>query len=209
MFNMFKKKPTPITIVSGLPRSGTSMMMKMLAAGGLPLLIDNLRTSDEDNPEGYYEFEPVKKLGQGDSNWLADAQGKAVKVIAALLTHLPSTYMYQIIFMRREMPEILASQRKMLINRGEDPNKIDDDEIARLFEMHLSKVISWINNQPNMKRIDVNYNQLLKDPRPQAEQINRFLGMTLDLEEMVKVINPDLYRQRSRLSSATSKSDLV
>jgi len=207
MFNLFKKKPTPITIVSGLPRSGTSMMMKMLAAGGLPLLIDNLRTSDDDNPEGYYEFEPVKKLGKGDSNWLADAQGKVVKVIAALLTHLPSAYTYQIVFMRREMPEILASQRKMLINRGEDPNKIDDDEIARLFEMHLSKVISWINNQPNMKRIDVNYNQLLKDPRPQAEQINQFLGMTLNVEEMVKVVNPDLYRQRSRLSSVDSKSD--
>jgi hypothetical protein len=138
---------------------------------------------------------------------LADAQGKAVKVIAALLTHLPSAYTYQIIFMRREMPEILASQRKMLINRGEDPNKIDDDEIARLFEMHLSTVISWINTQPNMKRIDINYNQLLKDPRPQAELINRFLGLTLNVEEMVKVINPDLYRQRSRQSSVTSRSD--
>jgi hypothetical protein len=208
MFNIFKKKSTPITIVSGLPRSGTSMMMKMLAAGGLPLLIDSLRTSDEDNPEGYYEFEPVKKLGQGDSNWLVDAQGKAVKVIAALLTHLPSAYTYQIIFMRREMREILASQRKMLINRGEDPNKIDDDQIARLFETHLFKVIGWINNQPNMKRIDINYNQLLKNPRPQAEQITQFLGMTLDLEEMVKVVNPDLYRQRSRLFQATSKSDV-
>ena len=112
MFN----KPVPITVVSGLPRSGTSMMMKMLEAGGVPLIIDNLRTSDEDNPAGYYEFEPVKKLGKGDSGWLADAQGKAVKVIAALLVHLPAAYTYQIIFMHREMSEILASQRKMLLN---------------------------------------------------------------------------------------------
>lgn len=205
MFN----KPLPITIVSGLPRSGTSMMMKMLEAGGLPLLIDNSRIPDEDNPAGYYEFEPVKKLGQGDFDWLADAPGKALKVIAALLTHLPSAYSYQIIFMRRDMYEILASQRKMLLNRGEDPNKIDDAEMAQLFEKHLVKVIGWINRQPNMRQIDVNYNQLLKDPRPQAEQINRFLGNILDLEKMLSVINPGLYRQRSRLFPATPKSDAL
>ena len=205
MFN----KPIPITIVSGLPRSGTSMMMKMLAAGGLPLLIDNLRTPDEDNLTGYYEFEPVKKLGQGDFDWLADAQGKALKVIAALLVHLPSAYTYQIIFMRREMSEILASQKKMLLNRGEDPNKINDDEMARLFDKHLSQVISWIDRQTNMRRIDVNYNQLLKDPKPLAEQINPFLGNMLDVEGMLKVINPGLYRQRSRLIQATSESDVT
>lgn len=201
------KKPLPITVVSGLPRSGTSMMMKMLEAGGLPLVIDNLRISDEDNPAGYYEFEPVKKLGQGDSGWLADAQGKAVKVIATLLAHLPAAYTYQIIFMHREMSEILASQRKMLLNRGVDPNKIDDDEIARLFERHLLKVDSWISHQPNMRKIDIHYNQLLKDPRPKAEEINRFLGDVLDVEEMLRVINPGLYRQRSHLFSAASKSD--
>jgi hypothetical protein len=201
-------KPMPITIVSGLPRSGTSMMMKMLEAGGLPLLIDNTRIPDEDNPTGYYEFEPVKKLDQGNFDWLADAQGKALKVIAALLAHLPSTFTYQIIFMRRDMYEILASQRKMLLNRGEDPNKIDDDEMANLFERHLFKVIKWIDDQPNMRKIDVNYNQLLKDPGPQAEKINRFLGNVLDIERMLNVINPGLYRQRSRMVSATPKSDV-
>ena len=204
MFN----KPMPITIVSGLPRSGTSMMMKMLEAGGLPLLIDNSRIPDEDNPAGYYEFEPVKKLDQGNFDWLADAQGKALKVIAALLTHLPSADTYQIIFMRRDMSEILASQRKMLLNRGEDPNKIDDEEMAHLFERHLFNVISWIDHQPNMRQIDINYNQLLEDPRPQAEQINRFLGNNLDIEGMLQVINPGLYRQRSRLVSVTPKSDV-
>jgi hypothetical protein len=205
MFN----KPVPITVVSGLPRSGTSMMMKMLEAGGLPLIIDNLRISDEDNPAGYYEFEPVKKLGKGDSGWLADAQGKAVKVIAALLVHLPAAYTYQIIFMHREMSEILASQRKMLLNRGVDPNKIDDDEIARLFESHLIKVDSWIGHQPNMRKIDIHYNQLLKDPGQKAEEINRFLGNVLDVEKMLKVIDPGLYRQRSHLISAASTSDVA
>lgn len=202
-------KSIPITVVSGLPRSGTSMMMKMLEAGGLPLLIDNLRIPDEDNPAGYYEFEAVKKLGKGNFDWLADAQGKALKVIAALLTHLPSAYTYQIIFMRRDMSEILASQKKMLLNRGEDPNKINDAEMAQLFEKHLFKVMSWIDHQPNMKRIDVNYNQLLKDPGPQAEQINRFLGNTLDVEKMLQVINPGLYRQRGRLFPVITKSDVA
>lgn len=197
----------PITIVSGLPRSGTSMMMKMLEAGGVPLLVDHRRTPDDDNPAGYYEFERVKKLGQGDFDWLADAQGKALKVIAALITHLPSAYTYQIIFMRREMSEILASQRKMLLNRGEDPNKIDDAEIAQLFERHLSKVIGWIDQQPNMRKIDISYNLLFKSPRPQMERLNRFLGERLEVEKMLAVINPDLYRQRSRLVPASPKSD--
>jgi hypothetical protein len=205
MFN----KPVPITVVSGLPRSGTSMMMKMLEAGGLPLIVDNLRISDEDNPAGYYEFEPVKKLGQGDSSWLADARGKAVKIIAALLVHLPAAYPYQIIFMHREMSEILASQRKMLLNRGVDPNKIDDDEIARLFERHLLKVDNWISHQPNMRKIDINYNQLLKDPWPKAEEINWFLGDVLDVEKMLRVIDHGLYRQRSPQFSAASKSDVA
>jgi hypothetical protein len=202
-------KPISITVVSGLPRSGTSMMMKMLEAGGLPLLIDNLRIPDADNPAGYYEFEPVKKLGKGNFDWLADAQGKALKVIAALLTHLPSAYTYQIIFMRRDMSEILASQKKMLLNRGEDPNKINDAEMAQLFEKHLFKVMSWINLQPNMKRIDVDYNEMLRDPRPQVEQINGFLGNILDVEKMLEVINPGLYRQRGRLLPATPKSDVA
>ena len=202
MFN----KPKPITVVSGLPRSGTSMMMKMLEAGGLPLLVDNLRTQDDDNPEGYYEFEPVKKLSQGDFKWLKNAEGKALKVIAALVTHLPATYTYQIIFMRREMSEILASQKKMILNRGEDPDKISDAEMAQFFEKHLSKVLGWIDQQPNMRKIDVNYNLLLKGPEPQARQINQFLGNVLDVEKMLDVINPDLYRQRSRVTPATSKS---
>jgi hypothetical protein len=188
----------PVTIVSGLPRSGTSMMMRMLEAGGLPLLMDNLRRADEDNPGGYYEFEPVRKLGQGEISWMADAQGKALKVVAGLLSHLPPAYSYQVIFMRRDMSEILASQRTMLLNRGEDPAKVDDVEMAQLFESHLSSVASWIDHQPNMRKIEVNYNLLVKEPGPQLEQTNQFLGNTLDVGRMLQVIDPDLYRQRGK-----------
>jgi LPS sulfotransferase NodH len=185
-----------VTIVSGLPRSGTSMMMKMLEAGGLPPLTDNLRTADEDNPKGYYEFERVKQLPQGDVAWLPDAQGKVVKVIAALLPHLPSGYEYRVIFMQRAMSEVLASQRQMLIRRGEDPDKIPDDVIAKLFEKHLKQVNDWVSQQPNVQRLDVNYNEMLKNPQPFVEQINAFLENQLDAAKMATVVDPALHRQR-------------
>ncbi len=185
-----------IVVVSGLPRSGTSMMMKMLEAGGLPPVTDNLRTADEDNPKGYYEFERVKQLPKGDVAWLPDARGKAVKAIAALLPHLPPDYTYKVIFMRRAMPEVLASQKQMLIRRGEDPNKVSDADLTRLFEKHLAQVDAFIQSQPNIARLDADYNQLLKDPAPLAHAINDFLGGTLDVDKMIEVVDPALYRQR-------------
>ena len=113
------KAPT-IIVVSGLPRSGTSMMMKMLAEGGLPVVSDSIRSADEDNPNGYFEFEPVKALAEGRHDWLADADHKTVKIVSALLEHLPPDYHYKILFMERETKEILASQQKMLVRRSEE-----------------------------------------------------------------------------------------
>ncbi len=186
-----------VTIVSGLPRSGTSMMMKMLVAGGLLPVTDNIRTADEDNPKGYYEFERVKQLPKGDVAWLPDAQGKVVKVIAALLPYLPGGYEYRVIFMQRAMPEVLASQRQMLIRRGEDPDKIPDDVIAKLFEKHLKQVNDWVSQQPNVHRLDVNYNEMLKNPAPFIAQINAFLDNQLDAAQMATVVDPSLHRQRA------------
>jgi hypothetical protein len=193
-----KEEAKPITIVSGLPRSGTSMMMKILEAGGLLPLTDSLRSADTDNPKGYYEFERVKKLPKGDTAWVPEAQGKTVKVIAFLLPHLPTTYNYRIIFMRRAMPEILASQRKMLIHRGEDPDKISDEELTRLYEKHIHQVNTWISSQPHVQRIDVDYNQLLKTPGSEIERLNQFLGGSLATEKMIEVVDPNLYRQRKQ-----------
>ncbi len=185
-----------ITVVSGLPRSGTSMMMKMLEAGGIPPVTDNLRTADEDNPKGYYEFERVKQLTKGDVAWLADAPGKVVKVIAALLPYLPATYRYRVIFMQRDMTEVLASQRQMLVRRGEDPNKIPDEVISKLFEKHLRQVNDWVAQQSNVERLDVNYNEMLKNPAPFIAQINAFLGGKLGTAQMAQVVDPSLHRQR-------------
>jgi hypothetical protein len=199
LLRLFEKKDTApfIPIVSGLPRSGTSLMMSMLAAGGLDVLTDHLRTPDDDNLVGYFEFEEVKKLIAGDHSWLSKADGKAVKVISTLLPYLPEGYQYRIVLMRRAMDEILASQRRMLINRGENPDKISNHQMAEIFEKDLQRTEQWIDSQPHASRIDVNYRQLIADPRPLVAKINLFLGGGLDEEKMLGMIDSSLYRQRS------------
>ncbi len=195
---IFKNEPKrpEIVIVSGLPRSGTSMLMRMLEAGGLPLLTDGLRTPDSDNPRGYYEYEAVKKLREGVSGWLDQADGKAVKVISALLSFLPKDRSYRVVFSLRALPEILASQRKMLVNRGEDPDKVSDVDMAQYFESHLAQVTGWLKQQPHMRVLYVDYNAMLKDPAPHVHEINEFLGGKLAEDKMRAVIDPSLYRQR-------------
>lgn len=185
-----------VVIVSGLPRSGTSLMMKMLEAGGIPPLTDGEREADQDNPKGYYEFERVKKLREGDIFWLPDAKGKAVKVIGALLPYLPSEFDFDVLFMRRAMSEILASQKKMLENRQEDTEKVSDADMAKEFEDHLKETFGWMKKQPNIRFIEVNYNQIMDNPAPELEKVAKFLGNQVDLGEMKKVIDPQLYRQR-------------
>jgi len=184
-----------ITVVSGLPRSGTSMMMKMLEAGGIPVLTDRLRLADEDNPQGYYELERVKQL-EHDKAWLEEAQGKVVKVIAALLKHLPPDYAYQIVFMRRGIDEVLASQRQMLVRRGEPTDTLTDERMGELFRRHVAQVRTWITEQPNIQVLEVDYSEVLANPLGEAGRINQFLGSMLDVESMAEVVNPDLYRQR-------------
>lgn len=185
-----------ITIVSGLPRSGTSMMMKMLEAGGLPPLTDQVRSADRDNPKGYFEFERVKQLDKGDTAWLPHARGKAVKVISALLKHLPPEYEYRVIFMRRSTEEILASQKKMLLRRGEPVDRVSDEELALLYDKHLEQVYTWLEGQRNVAVLDVNYNRLLSQPREELTAVNRFLGNRLDVERMSGVVDSRLYRNR-------------
>lgn len=197
--NLFSKKqpdrPT-IVVVSGLPRSGTSLMQAMLQAGGIEPITDNLRVADDNNPKGYYEFERVKALKDGDNAWLAEAPGKSVKVISALLQNLPDSYTYRILFMQREMGEVLASQKKMLIDRGEVADKVNDEQMASLFQSHLLKVQEWLKTKPNMQVLYISYNQLLKDPQPDLVRINQFLGGNLNVAAMATVIDKSLYRQR-------------
>jgi hypothetical protein len=184
-----------VTIVSGLPRSGTSMMMRMLEAGGLPVMIDEIREADEDNPRGYYEFEAVKKTRE-DASWLESAPGKVVKMVYRLLYDLPAGYSYRVVFMRRKIEEVLASQQVMLNRMGRAGGEIDDAQAAALFRSQLAKYEQWVARQPNFAVLDVSYNELLEDPAEPVRQICEFLGNGLDAAAMRGVVEPALYRNR-------------
>lgn len=196
-FSLFSKLfEKELVVVSGLPRSGTSMMMKMLEAGGIPPLQDNIRAADEDNPKGYYEFERVKKL-PNDTAWMPEAVGKAVKIIALLLTKLPlKGYRYKVLFMRRDIEEIMKSQKQMLIRRGESPDKISDEEMITTYNRHLSEVLSFLEANSCFTVFFVNYNDLMRDPEDWVPRIAAFLGKEMDVEAMKAVVDPNLYRNR-------------
>jgi hypothetical protein len=186
-----------ITVVSGLPRSGTSMMMQILKAGGKPVLTDNLRKKDNENPKGYYEYEPVKKTGQ-DSRWVDMAMGKAVKMVYKLLYDLPGLYQYRVIMMQRDMREILRSQKKMLL-AGDNKLEIDtisDKKMAELFRIELDKVNNWLNQKECFSVIKADYRSIVEDPVKECEQINRFLGGNLDVCKMACVVDSSLYRNK-------------
>jgi len=184
-----------IILVSGLPRSGTSMMMQMLKAGGIELIVDHIRKADEDNPKGYYEFEKIKRLDK-DSSWLDNAYGKAIKVISMLLYQLPMNKKYKIIFMTRKMDEVLASQNKMLKRRDQPADNVSHHVMAEKFNEHLRKIFKWLGKQKNMETIFINYNDVITSPMEQSKKINRFLGYILKVDKMVNVVDHFLYRQK-------------
>ncbi|MGH9339928.1 MAG: sulfotransferase [Acidobacteriota bacterium] len=191
-----KRRLEPIIVVSGLPRSGTSMLMKMLEAGGMEIFSDGLRQSDEDNPKGYFEFERIKNLHkEKDKSWLAETRGKAVKIISDLLTELPGEHRYKIIFMHRDLDEVIASQNKMLTRRGESLAQ-DDQKIRELFSSHLRRVGVWLRKQSNIEVVDLHYREILDDPLAQAQLMRRFLDLSLDAEKMAQAVDSTLYRNR-------------
>ena len=183
-----------IVIVSGLPRSGTSLMMQMLQAGGMPLLIDGHRPADADNPHGYWEYEPVKHLQQ-DNTWMPQAEGKAVKVVSALLQSLPPHHTYKIIFMHRPMQEVLASQTVMLQRRGERGGTADDQTLAAIFGQHLDRTERWLAMQTHMTVLSVNYHETIADPVETATRVAQFIGLPLAVEAMAHAVDPRLHRQ--------------
>ena len=184
-----------IVIVSGLPRSGTSLMMQMLQAGGMSLLIDDQRPADADNPNGYWEYEPVKHL-QHDHTWMPQVEGKAVKVVSALLQYLPPHHTYKIIFMHRPMQEVLASQAVMLQRRGAPGGTADDQTLAAIFGQHLERTERWLALQKHMTVLPVNYHGTLADPGETATRVAHFIALPLAVEEMARAVDPRLHRQR-------------
>lgn len=191
-----KKQSSRVVVVSGLPRSGTSMMMKMLVEGGLSPVMDALRQADEDNPNGYFEIQASKSLKEGQTAWIYDAPGKVVKVISYLLEFLPPDLTYDIIFMEREISEVLASQHKMLQRRGE-VSKLTDVEMEAQFREHLRALKYWLARQPNMRILYVKYSEMVKAPGTLSRSVVDFLELPLNLEAMASVPSQALYRNRS------------
>ena len=187
----------PVVVVSGLPRSGTSMVMKMLDAGGLPLVIDNLRAADEDNPKGYYELERVKNLAdEKDKAYLREAKGKGVKVISFLLKSLPDDLNYKVLFIRRNIQEVLASQKKMLARRDE-PDETPAERMRELFQDDLWRATYLLKSKPQFEVLELEYSSILARPMEEVRRVNHFLGGRLDVEAMAAVVDPQLYRNRA------------
>lgn len=172
------------------------MTMKMLAAGGVDVAADHQRRADADNPEGYYELEKVKRLNK-DSRWIMTIGGKAIKVVSLLLYHLPAQMHYRVIFMNRDLAEILVSQKKMLERAGQTSSDKADQILADKFKMHLYKIKQWVNNQPNIDILQVHYGDAIDHPRQFCKEIAQFLAVPLDIDAMTAVVNPTLYRNRA------------
>lgn len=191
------RRGAPVVVVSGLPRSGTSMVMNMLAAGGLELLSDGARSADEDNPRGYFELERVMALAEErDRSWLRAARGKGVKIISHLLKHLPRDNDYRVILVERALPEVIASQNRMLSNRGEH-NPVDDLQTADLYAKHLLAVRGWLSLQANCRLLNLQYRAAVEEPHKVATELAAFVGAGLDVARMVSAVDVTLYRNRS------------
>ena len=186
-----------ITIVSGLPRSGTSLMMQMLDAGGLPVLSDGERKADTDNPKGYLEWERIKQLPK-NPGLIAEAEGKVVKVISQLILSLPAGHDYRVVFMQRPLPEVLKSQDEMLRRRGNADSIADNSAFEDAFQRHLIEVNKWLAGQANVQVLRVHYHRVLREPKAVAEEVAAFLQMPLDIGAMVGQVDGSLYRNRMK-----------
>ena len=187
-----KYRENQIVLVSGLPRSGTSLMMQMLSKGGMDTLIDDLREADISNPKGYFEYEPVMKLHK-NNDWLGTAQNKVVKIVAPLLKHLDPQYRYKIIFMKRDLGEIIKSQQIMT-------GKHDDVMPVTLFNSYvrlLQNIESWKEQEPHIDMVYVDYKDILENTNETLEKLLPFIGVPLEKEAMANCIDPTLYRNRS------------
>jgi len=187
-----------VAIVSGLPRSGTSLAMQMLRAGGMPVLADAVRAPDADNPAGYLEYAPVLRTAT-DASWVASAPGHAVKVIYALLRQLPAGFEYRVLWMRRSLDEVIASQQAMLARRGAAADiDLPHDRLAVVFAAKRAETEAWLAQQPGFRKLELDYREVVADPLAAADAIDDFLGGRLDRGAMASAVDPLLYRQRAQ-----------
>ena len=182
-----------ITVVSGLPRSGTSLMMQILRAGGMEILTDNKRSADENNSKGYYEYEKVKSLIK-DNTWLSEAEGKAVKIIVQLLHFLPNQHEYKIIFMERDIDEVVLSQNKMIDKLNGKQTTIPHELLKKTFLTQVEKVKTLLAKNANLVYVD--YHNLLNSRDEEIDRINTELDLGLNVKQACQVIDKTLYRTK-------------
>ena len=192
---------TLITVVSGLPRSGTSLMMQMIVAGGIPPLSDGLRTADENNPKGYFEWEPAKTLKQNPEA-IGAGEGKVVKIISALLPFLPEDHEYKIVFMVRPLEEVIASQNSMLRRMGKAVPNTPAASVTAAFEKHLREIDSMLAKRKGISVLKVEHARVLVDPGREASRVAQFLIRPLDVERMTQQVERSLHRERAGQSVA-------
>ena len=185
-----------VVLVSGMPRSGTSMIMQMLVAGGLPALTDEKRIADDDNQKGYFEYEPVKAISR-QVKWMPEAKGKSLKVVAPLLRRLPpqTDLTYRVIFMERDLREVIASQHSMIERLGKTGSRQTDEQLADTYTKQIHGIQKFLS-AANIPVLYIAHRECLADPAGQAERINRFLGGVLDEVAMTAAVNSELYRHR-------------
>ncbi len=184
-----------IVVVSGIPRSGTSLMMNMLGRAGLPLLTDEERLADDSNPEGYFELAAVRKTREDDA-WLEQACGKAVKVIHRLLPALSDEYLYRVILMHRPVEEVVQSQDRMLARLGADPTDLPTERIQEIFEEQHAQTRALLESEAHFEWIELEYPALVDSPRSGAEQVIRFLELPCAPADLVAAVDTRLYRER-------------
>ena len=194
----YKHRKGQIVVVSGLPRSGTSLMMQMLDKGGCEVLVDGKREADVSNPKGYYEYEPVMSIHKSNL-WLEEAKDKVVKIVAPLLKFLSPKYRYKIIFMTRDLNEVIKSQQVM---QGKDDNAFPV-KLVEAYHKLLNSVKVWKNREPGVEMIYVNYKDVLDNPGPELERIESFVGLPLNKEDMIGCIDKSLHRNKVEPKGST------
>jgi len=194
-----RKQGEPVVVVSGLPRSGTSMLMKMLDAGGMEIMTDRERVADIDNPKGYFEYERVKNLEkESDKSYVRAGRGKVLKVISFLIKDLPDDNDYRVIFMRRDLDEVLASQNKMIQRLGTTDSTAAEEAMKEAYRNDIVRTRLLCRNRPNFELIEIHYKNTIEDPAATARSVNAFLGGHLDEAAMREAVDGSLYRNRAR-----------
>ncbi len=194
-----RQQGEPIVVVSGLPRSGTSMLMKMLDAGGMEIMTDSERVADVDNPKGYFEYERVKDLEkETDKSYVREGRGKVLKVISFLIKDLPDDNDYRVILMRRDLDEVLASQNKMIQRLGTEDSTAAQDAMKEAYRNDIVRTRLLCKNRPNFELIEINYKNTIEDPAATARSVNAFVGGHLDEAAMREAVDGSLYRNRGR-----------